>query len=118
MPEVTTAAPSKSSKTQEGAPPPSTNPAPPVTDVYWRNVSDLDQLVLGPDNASRTVPSGCLVHEDQFVDPTILRKQPNNFVCVRDKENATAKAEKENRKLVVGGKYNTAKGQYVPRAAG
>lgn len=107
MAETTKVLSSSNSK-QEGTAPARTPKKP---THYWRNISNQDQAITAPDGAHRTIPPGTLVHEDQFLDPDILPKQPTLFVKLTNED--TAKQEKLNRALVVGGPHNTAKGQYT-----
>jgi len=88
------------------------DPKKPAESGYWRNVSPVNQVIFSPDESQKTIPPGVLVHEDQFTDPKVLPRMKGIFIKTPSVD--TAKQEKKNGRLVVGGKYNTANGHYVP----
>lgn len=81
---------------------------------YYLNPSKkIDQAVLGPDGASRLVPPGCYVHVSQFGNPNLPEKAAKRgiFVAVKNEEKIRIAGDRD-RKLIVGGHLNNARGHY------
>ena len=88
--------------------------APQVAPIqYFLNATKVDQAVLGVDGSSRLVPPMCYVHISQFGNPMLPLKcqRVGIFVGVRDSAKVKIAGDRD-KKLVVGGPHNNARGHY------
>ncbi len=85
---------------------------------YFMNATQVDQSVIGPDGSSRVCPPKSYIHRSQFGNPGLPEKcqRVGIFVGVRNLD-SIALAGSRDRKLIVGGELNNAKGHYHRSAA-
>ncbi len=107
--------PKQDQKRQERRPTPPPQKAPAQ---YFMNATKVDQSVIGPDGHSRCCPPKSYIHRSQFGHAGLPEKcaKVGIFVGVRNLESIKL-AGSRDRKLIVGGELNNAKGHYHRSAA-
>ncbi len=96
-------------------------PSPPAQKApaqYFLNATKVDQSVIGPDGSSRCVPPQSYIHRSQFGNPGLPEKcqKVGIFVGVRNLDHIRLSGSRD-RKLIIGGELNNAKGHYHRSAA-